>query len=89
MSPTTTRERAGRAAFPLLGAVQVTLIAAITLLAVPLPAIQREFGLTQGELALLSSCYGLAFGGLLLLGGRLADLRGAGRVLRAGLAKQG
>ncbi|MFO7250153.1 MAG: MFS transporter [Actinomycetes bacterium] len=86
MSPTTTRERAGRAAFPLLGAVQVTLIAAITLLAVPLPAIQREFGLTQGELALLSSCYGLAFGGLLLLGGRLADLRGAGRVLRAGLA---
>ena len=85
MTSTTTRARAHRVVFPLLGAVQVTLIAAITLLAVPLPAIQREFGLAQGELALLSSGYGLAFGGLLLLGGRLADLRGAHRTLRAGL----
>lgn len=79
------RDRTRRVAFPLLGAVQVTLIAAITLLTVPLPAVQREFGLTQGELALFSSAYGLSFGGLLLLGGRLTDLRGARRTLRAGL----
>ncbi|ADG87929.1 MFS transporter [Thermobispora bispora] len=85
MTPVTTGDRARRAVLPLLGAVQVALIAAITLLAVPLPAIQREFGLTQGGLAMLSSAYGLAFGGLLLLGGRLTDLRGPHRTLRTGL----
>lgn len=37
-----------RVAFAVLGGAQVTLVAAITLLTVPLPAIQREFGLGQG-----------------------------------------
>ncbi|MEV4456281.1 MFS transporter [Microbispora sp. NPDC049633] len=73
-------------AFAVLGGAQVTLVAAITLLTVPLPAIQREFGLGQGDLALLSSAYGLTFGGLLLLGGRLADRWGAREVFLAGMA---
>ncbi len=72
--------------FTLLGSAQVTLIASITLITVPLPAIQHEFGLDQGELALLSSAYGLTFGGLLLLGGRLADRLGARRVFVTGMA---
>jgi MFS family permease len=73
-------------AFGLLGATQVTLIAAITLIVVPLPAIQRQFGLAPADLALLSAAYGLSFGGLLLVGGRLTDRFGARRTFGAGLA---
>jgi MFS family permease len=73
-------------AFALLGTIQVTLIFTITLIAVPLPAIGREFGLGRSGLVLLSTAYGLAFSGLLLLGGRLADRRGGRAVLTNGLA---
>ncbi|NED95197.1 MFS transporter [Phytoactinopolyspora alkaliphila] len=66
--------------------IQVTLIAAITLIVVPLPAIQQQFGLSPAELALLSAGYGLSFGGLLLVGGRLTDRFGARRMFVAGLA---
>jgi MFS family permease len=80
-------ERGGRArAFALLGTVQVTLIFAITLIAVPLPAIGREFGLGRSSLILVSTAYGLSFSGLLLFGGRLADRRGGRAVFAAGLA---
>lgn len=72
--------------FVLLGSAQVTLIASITLITVPLPRIQHEFGLDQGELAMLTSAYGLTFGGLLLLGGGLADRLGARRVFVTGMA---
>ena len=65
-----------RLAFLLLGATQFVLIAAITLVVAALPAVQAELGLGRGELALVSAGYGLAFGGLLLLGGRLADWLG-------------
>jgi MFS family permease len=73
-------------AFALLGTVQVTLVFTITLIAVPLPAIGREFGLGHSSLILVSTAYGLSFSGLLLLGGRLADRRGARVVLTVGLA---
>jgi MFS family permease len=75
-----------RVAFVVLGAVQVTLIAGITALSVALPAIQHDLGLTAAEAALVSSAYGLAFAGLLLLGGRIADLYGHRRVLVVGIA---
>ncbi|OPG06011.1 MFS transporter [Microbispora sp. GKU 823] len=74
-----------RAALVVLGGTQVALVAAITLMTVPLPSIQREFGLGQGDLALLTSAYGLTFGGLLLLGGRLADRLGAREMFLAGM----
>jgi MFS family permease len=70
----------------LLGAVQFVLILAITVIAVPLPAIQRELELSGAELALVSTAYGLSFSGLLLLGGRLVDLLGRRRVFRLGVA---
>nr|WP_187361589.1 MFS transporter [Phytoactinopolyspora mesophila] len=72
--------------FAVLGATQVGLIAAITLIVVPLPAIQREFAISPSELALLSAAYGLAFGGLLLVGGRLADRLGANRMFISGMS---
>lgn len=70
----------------MLGAVQATLILAITIIAVPLPAIGHSMGLSRAGLALVSQAYGLSFSGLLLLGGRLADLGGPRRVFRLGVA---
>ncbi|HEY3951795.1 MAG TPA: MFS transporter [Streptosporangiaceae bacterium] len=78
--------RATRRAFALLGTVQVTLIFTITLVAVPLPAIGREFGLGTSGLVLVSAAYGLAFSGLLLFGGRLADRFGGRPLFTTGLA---
>jgi MFS family permease len=72
-------------AFALLGVVQIMLISGITVVSVALPAIQDELRLSGGDLALVSTAYGLAFSGLLLLGGRLADLYGRRRVLMLGL----
>ncbi|EHR53093.1 sugar phosphate permease [Saccharomonospora marina XMU15] len=75
-----------RLAFALLACVQVTLIAAITVLTVALPAVQADLGVDDAGLVLASSAYGVAFGGLLLFGGRIADLVGHRRSLTAGMA---
>lgn len=74
------------AAFLLLGAVQVTLIAAITVITVALPAIARDMRLDEAGLVLVSSGYGISFGGLLPLGGRLADRFGRRRAFVTGIA---
>ncbi|WP_256106897.1 MFS transporter [Streptomyces sp. ODS05-4] len=72
-------------AFALLGAVQITLIATITVITVALPMIQRDLRLTDTDLVFATSAYSLSFGGLLVLGGRLADLLGHRRVFTAGV----
>jgi len=72
--------------YALLAAVQVVLIVAITIVAVPLPAIGGDLGLGQTQLVLVSAAYGIAFSGLLLLGGRLTELLGHRRALQAGVA---
>jgi EmrB/QacA subfamily drug resistance transporter len=72
--------------FGLLAAVQFLLIAAITVLSIALPAIQRDFGLSTGDMTLVSTAYGLSFSGLLILGGRLADQFGHRRMFLCGLA---
>lgn len=58
----------------------------ISMIAVALPQIQHEFGITAATAQWLLSAYILAFGGFLLLGGRCADLFGRRRVLVSGLA---
>ncbi|WP_314622619.1 bifunctional serine/threonine protein kinase/MFS transporter, partial [Streptomyces stackebrandtii] len=50
------------------------------------PVIQHDLGLALDALLLMFLAYGLAFGGLLLLGGHLADLLGRKRTLLIGLA---
>ncbi|MCX4674850.1 MFS transporter [Streptomyces sp. NBC_01433] len=52
---------------------------------VALPDIRGDLGFGQDGLLWVVNAYALAFGGLLLLGGRLADLIGSRRVLTAGL----
>jgi MFS family permease len=56
---------------------------------VALPAIQHDLGLSAGQLALVSSGYGLSFSGLLLLGGRLANLYGPRRMFTLGVSMFG
>ncbi|QES46770.1 MFS transporter [Streptomyces venezuelae] len=73
-------------AFALLGSVQVVLIFTLAAVAVPLPRIGTELGVSRAGLILLTSAYGLTFAGLLLFGGRLADRYGGRPVLAAGLA---
>lgn len=73
-------------ALALLATVQVTLILAITMISIALPAIQDDLELGRSHLVLVSAGYGVSFSGLLLLGGRLADVLGRRRTLQWGLA---
>jgi EmrB/QacA subfamily drug resistance transporter len=57
-----------------------------TIVTVALPSIQKELGFSQSSLAWVVNAYLIAFGGLLLLAGRLGDLAGRKRVFVAGLA---
>src|SRR5436309_4109229 len=56
-----------------------------TVVNVALPSIQRELHFSQSGLAWVVNAYLIAFGGLLLLAGRLGDLVGRKRVLVSGL----
>ncbi len=56
-----------------------------TVVNVALPSIQRELGFSQSSLAWVVNAYLIAFGGLLLLAGRLGDLVGRKRILSIGL----
>src|SRR4051794_6542095 len=57
-----------------------------TIVNVALPSIQADLGFTQSTLAWVVNGYLIAFGGLLLLSGRLGDLIGRRRVFLFGLA---
>ncbi|HYL07759.1 MAG TPA: MFS transporter [Candidatus Udaeobacter sp.] len=58
----------------------------MTIVNVALPSIQKDLGFTQSGLAWVVNAYLIAFGGLLLLAGRLGDLCGRKRTFLAGLA---
>ncbi|MDX6582436.1 MAG: hypothetical protein QOI10_1620 [Solirubrobacterales bacterium] len=57
-----------------------------TIVNVALPTIKSDLGFSQSNLAWVVNAYLIAFGGLLLLAGRLGDLLGQRRVFLAGLA---
>src|SRR6202521_827280 len=57
----------------------------MTIVNVALPSIQRDLGFSQSGLAWVINAYLIAFGGLLLLAGRIGDLVGRKRVFLAGL----
>jgi MFS family permease len=52
---------------------------------VALPSIERELGLAQAQVQWVVTGYAIAFAGLLILGGRAADLLGRRRMFIAGL----
>src|SRR6187455_1178377 len=57
-----------------------------TVVNVALPTIQEDLGFSQSSLAWVVNAYLIAFGGLLLLAGRLGDLVGRKRIFMTGLA---
>jgi EmrB/QacA subfamily drug resistance transporter len=56
-----------------------------TVVNVALPSIQDDLGFSQSSLAWVVNAYLIAFGGLLLLAGRLGDLLGRYRIFMVGL----
>ena len=57
-----------------------------TIVNVALPAIQEDLDFSQSDLAWVVNAYLIAFGGLLLLAGRIGDLVGQRRIFLIGLA---
>ena len=57
-----------------------------TIVNVALPSIQDDLGFSQSNLAWVVNAYLIAFGGLLLLAGRVGDLIGQRRIFLVGLA---
>jgi EmrB/QacA subfamily drug resistance transporter len=74
------------AALIVLAAAQFMVFLDETVVNVALPSIKADLGFTQPALAWVVNAYMLAFGGLLLLGGRIADLYGRRRIFLAGTA---
>src|SRR5213596_4175993 len=57
----------------------------VSMVGMALPSIRADLGLSTSQLQWIVSGYVLGYGGLLLLGGRAADLLGRRRVLLAAL----
>ncbi|MBF6352057.1 MULTISPECIES: MFS transporter [Nocardia] len=64
---------------------QFMVVLDISVVNVALPAIRSAFGVSEVALGWVVNAYALVFAGLLLLGGRLADLYGRKRMFLAGL----
>ncbi|MFQ6171305.1 MFS transporter [Oryzobacter sp. R7] len=71
-------------ALGLIAAAQFMVIMDTSIIGVALPEMQADLGFTPQDLSWVFNAYVVAFGGLLLLGGRLSDLLGARRVFGAG-----
>src|SRR5919206_394803 len=65
---------------------QFMVIMDTSIIGVALPEIQADLGFAPGDLSWVFNAYVVAFGGLLLLGGRLSDLFGAKRIFTLGWA---
>ncbi len=73
-------------ALAVLAAAQFMVIMDTSIIGVALPEMQKDLGFSQGELQWVFNAYVIAFGGLLLLGGRLSDLLGARKIFSTGWA---
>jgi EmrB/QacA subfamily drug resistance transporter len=84
--PTGRDDRARGIALLVLCVGMLMIILDSTIVNVALPSIQKDLGFSQSDLAWVVNAYLIAFGGLLLLAGRLGDLVGRKRVFMVGLA---
>ena len=71
-------------ALTLIATAQFMVIMDTSIIGVALPKMQADLGFDPQDLSWVFNAYVVAFGGLLLLGGRLSDLLGARRVFTAG-----
>jgi EmrB/QacA subfamily drug resistance transporter len=84
-SETITERNRWLALYVLCGGMLMIVLDA-TIVNVALPSIQDDLGFSQSSLAWVVNAYLIAFGGLLLLSGRLGDLLGQRRIFLIGLA---
>src|SRR4051812_47400185 len=80
--PTTQNRR--WAALAVIALAQFMVIMDTSIIGVALPEIQADIGFSPSSLSWVFNAYVIAFGGLLLLGGRLTDLFGAKRIFSLG-----
>src|SRR5690348_10555404 len=84
-TPTTSESNRWLALYVLCAGMLMIVLDA-TIVNVALPSIQDDLGFSQSALAWVVNAYLIAFGGLLLLAGRLGDLISRRKVFLAGLA---
>ncbi|HEY0126846.1 MAG TPA: MFS transporter [Blastococcus sp.] len=72
-------------ALVLISTVQLMVVLDGSVVNIALPRIQDELAITDADLTWVVTAYAIAFGGLLLLGGRLGDLIGRRKVFFAGV----
>lgn len=68
----------------LIATAQFVVIMDTSIIGVALPDIQKDLGFTPESLSWVFNAYVVAFGGLLLLGGRLSDVFGARKIFALG-----
>ena len=85
VAPSHARSRKLIWALGLLATVQLMVVLDTTIVNVALPTIQHSVGFTTTGIAWVVNGYALAFGALLLLGGRSGDLLGKRRIFTASL----
>jgi EmrB/QacA subfamily drug resistance transporter len=73
-------------ALALIVTAQFMVILDVAIVNVALPSIQSDLGFSDATIQWVVSAYAIFFGGVLLLGGRLADLFGRRRLFVVGLA---
>src|SRR4051794_31525923 len=73
-------------ALAVLVAAQFMVVLDVAIVNVALPTIKTDLHFSQAGLQWVITVYSIFFGGLLLLGGRMADLLGRRRLFVAGLA---
>ena len=83
--PSSVDARAKRLALAVVGAAQLLIVLDGTIVNVALPSLERDLGISVANRSYVVTLYALAFGGLLLLGGRVADYIGRRRSLTIGL----
>lgn len=69
-----------------IATAQLMVVLDDTIANIALPTLQTDLGISPANLPWVINAYILAFGGLLLFGGRLGDLYGRRRMLRVGMA---
>src|ERR1700683_4166444 len=68
-----------------IGVAQLMVVLDATIVNIALPSAQRALGFSTTDRQWVITAYALAFGGLLVVGGRLSDLLGRKRTFVAGL----
>ena len=82
--PTATKTRRA-AILAVILAAQLMIAVDVTVVTIALPNVQQDLHFSPTDLSWVQNAYTLAFGGLLLLGGRAGDLFGRRRVFVAGV----